>query len=143
MATPAPPVDRREFPARLAAVADTAAFALAFCQRHGIGTSAAMRLRLIVEELFTNSVRHGYGGDSDATVRIELTLIDGFIALAYEDSAPRYDPLARLSTLAAADMKALDRPPADLGTFLIGKLAAGAHYEYAGGCNRLRLVMQP
>jgi anti-sigma regulatory factor (Ser/Thr protein kinase) len=134
----------REFPARFAAVADTAGFALAFCERNGVSRQAAMRLRLIIEELFTNSIRHGYGGESDAVVRMELAMIEGYVALTYEDRAPPYDPLVRLSALASGDVEALAAPPTDsLGTFLIGKLAYGAHYAYEDGRNRLWLVMRP
>lgn len=136
--------DIREFPARFDAVADTAAFVLAFCERNGISRSTALRLRLIVEELFTNSVQHGYGGECDTPVRIALAMIEGYPTMEYEDSAPPYDPLARLSTLPADSVATLDAPPsAGLGLFLIGKLAYGARYAYEDGRNRLWLAMLP
>jgi anti-sigma regulatory factor (Ser/Thr protein kinase) len=37
----------------------TAAFATGFCARNGIDRTAALRLRLVIEELFTNTIRHG------------------------------------------------------------------------------------
>jgi len=133
----------REFPARLAALGDTADFALGFCERNGIARPTAMRLRLIIEELFTNSIRHGYRGESDAPVRMELAIIDGYPTLTYEDAAPPYDLVAHVSALESSDVAALDSPPTDsLGIFLIGKLAYGAHYAYEGGRNRLWLVMR-
>ncbi|MFO1324458.1 MAG: ATP-binding protein [Burkholderiales bacterium] len=144
MSQSTPSGDVRDFPARFAAVADTAAFALEFCGRRGIGRQAASRLRLVIEELFTNSVQHGYGGECDKTVRIALAMIDGYLTLQYEDSAPRYDPLQRLSTLPPDLVAALDAPPTDgLGVYLVGKLAYGARYEYEDGRNRLWLVMPP
>ena len=88
MAQPIPSSDTRDFPARFAAVAETADFALSFCERHGIGRPAAMRLRLVIEELFTNSIQHGYRGECDTPVHIGLAMIDGYLTVEYEDSAP-------------------------------------------------------
>jgi len=136
--------DVREFPARFVAVTDTADFALAFCGRNGIARQTALRLRLIIEELFTNSIQHGYRAESDIPIRIELAVIEGYPTLKYEDCAPPYDPLAQVSALASSDITALDSSPADgLGVFLIGNLAYGAHYAYEDGHNRLWLVMRP
>lgn len=123
---------------------DTAEFVLGFCGRNGIARPVALRLRLIVEELFTNSIRHGYRAESDTLVRVELALIEGHPTLVYEDTAPQFDPLARLSGLGSGDVMSLDTPPADgLGIFLIGKLAYGAHYAFEDGRNRLWLVLRP
>ena len=133
-----------EFPARFAAVTDTAEFALGFCERNGIARQSALRLRLIIEELFTNSIQHGYRAESDTPIRIELAVIEGYPTLKYEDSAPPYDPLTQMSALASRDITPLDSPPADgLGIFLIGNLAYGAHYAYEDGRNLLWLVMRP
>jgi serine/threonine-protein kinase RsbW len=137
-----PSGDVQEFPARFSAVPETAAFALTFCERHGIGRETALRLRLVIEELFTNSIQHGYRGECDTPVRIALAIIDGFLTVQYEDSAPPYDPLARLSALPSDQVTALATPPTEgLGVYLVGKLAYGARYDYEDGRNRLWLVM--
>ncbi|MFO1315113.1 MAG: ATP-binding protein [Burkholderiales bacterium] len=137
-----PSAEAREFPARFAAVADTAAFALDFCGRHGIERPAAQRLRLVIEELFTNSIQHGYRGECDTPIRIELAMIEGHVTVQYEDSAPQYDPLAQLSTLSAPAATSLDAATAGgLGIYLVGKSAYGADYTREDGRNRLRLVM--
>lgn len=144
MAQPTPSSDTRDFPARFAAVAETAAFALSFCERHGIGRPAAMRLRLVIEELFTNSIQHGYRGECDTPVRIGLAMIDGYLTVEYEDSAPAFDLLARMSTLPPDLVAPLSAPPTDgLGVYLVGKFVYGARYEYEDGHNRLWLVMPP
>lgn len=144
MSQSTPSGDAREFPARFTAVAETAAFALAFCERHGIGRPAAMRLRLVIEELFTNSIQHGYRGECDTPVRIALAIIDGHVTVQYEDSAPPFDVLARMSTLPPDLVAPLEAPPTDgLGVYLVGKFVYGARYEYEGGHNRLWLVMPP
>ena len=53
-----------------------------------------LRLTLVLEELFTNTVEHGYGGDSEAPVQITCDVERGRVAVTYEDAAPRFDPLA-------------------------------------------------
>jgi len=131
-----------EFPARMAALRDTAAFAQSFCERHGVERDDALRLKLVIEELFTNTVKHGHRCESDSPVRIRLTTSDGGVSVLYEDSAPRYDPLARLSA-APKDLGASveTRPVGGLGVYLLGQLVAGARYAYEEGRNRLWFTM--
>ena len=140
MSHSAPFEERAEFPARLAALRETAAFAQAFCGRYGIGRDHALRLTFVIEELFTNTVRHGYGDESDAPIRIALTIGEGRVSLFYEDSAPRYDPLARLSAPPAnLTAPAEARSVGGLGLYMLGQLVAGARYAYEEGSNRLWL----
>ena len=130
----------RTFPARLAALADTAAFVQEYCERHAVERTAALRLTLIVEELFTNTVRHGYRREGDMPIRIALARAESAVALLYEDAAPRHDPLAGADG-APPDLAAPveSRPVGGLGVRLVGELAAGARYAYEQGRNRLWL----
>jgi anti-sigma regulatory factor (Ser/Thr protein kinase) len=133
----------REFSARFAAVADTADFAFAFCERNGIPRQTALRLRLILEELLTNSIRHGYRAERDTGIRIELDVIGGCPAIVYEDSAPPYDPLTRMSAPPSGNDMSVDAPPGDgVGIVLIGNLTDRAQYVYEDGHNRLSLVVR-
>lgn len=142
MSHSAPSSEQAEFPARLAALPDTAVFAQAFCQRNGIGHDDALRLTIVIEELFTNTVQHGYRDECDAPIRIALAIGDGQVILLYEDSAPRYDPLARLSAPPSSLAAPIEsRPVGGLGVYLLGELVAGARYAYENGSNRLWLTM--
>lgn len=134
--------EQMQFPARLTMLHETAAFAQAFCARHGIVHDDAMRLTMIIEELFTNSVQHGYRGESDAPIRIALSVEIGGIGVLYEDSAPRYDPLAGLSSTPANLARPVEsRPIGGLGVYLVAQLVERSSYAYEEGCNRLRLTM--
>lgn len=133
--------ERGEFPARLASLPATADFVQAFCDRHRLSRTTALRLTLVVEELFTNSVTHGHGGDSGATIVIGLSLHAAGVRLGYADAAPRFDPRPRFdappeSLAALAD----EREPGGLGLHLVGQLAARVRYAYDGG-NRIVLVI--
>ena len=135
--------EHRVFEARLAMLAETAAFVESFCSRHGIARTDTLRLTLIVEELFTNTVTHGHGGDRDASIGIALSADAGEVSLIYEDTAPRYDPLAGFSTPPSAlDADVEARPIGGLGVFLVGQLVHDARYAYEEGRNRLWLKVR-
>ena len=135
--------EQRAYAARLAALSDAAAFAQDFCGRHGIGHRNASLLTLIIEELFTNTVRHGYRGDCDRPIRIALAAEAGAVTLFYEDEAPRYDPLAGLTAMPASLTTPMEfRPVGGLGVVLVGVLAQSARYAHEDGCNRLWLKLR-
>lgn len=132
------PRERREFVARLADLADAVEFVEAVAAAFGVERDDRLRLALIVEELFTNTVVHGHGGDTDAPVAIELIVDAGQVVLHYEDRAPPFDPRA------SADPSALEadvdeRRVGGLGVHLITRLAARVDHDHDGTGNRLRL----
>lgn len=121
----------------------TAAFAQGFCERNGIDRTAALRLTLVIEELFTNTISHGYRGECDAHIRIALAVNDGEVTLQYEDAAPEYDPRVRWSALPSSLAQPVEaRPVGGLGVYLVGELVSAARYVRAAGRNRLCLVLR-
>ena len=134
--------ERRVFAARLSALPHAAAFVDAFCARNRIGRADALRLTLVVEELFTNSVTHGYGGECDAPIELALAATAGEIALLYEDAAGPYDPLARYAAAPDHLLATVEsRPAGGLGIHLVRELVASARYAHEAGRNRLWLRM--
>jgi serine/threonine-protein kinase RsbW len=133
----------RIFKARMAALRDATVFVERFCNLHRIGRPDLLRLMLIVEELFTNTVTHGYGGESDAPIYISLRPDGDAVGLLYEDAAPQYDPLSQLSG-AAADLTASvdSRPIGKLGVHLVHQLTEDARYAHEDGRNRLWLRLR-
>src|SRR5688572_33182207 len=77
------------------------AFLEGFCASAGVGEHSCLRLNLVLEELFTNTVRHGHGGDCDAPVWVSLARDSGRVRITYEDTAPPFNPYAKLQTQAA------------------------------------------
>jgi anti-sigma regulatory factor (Ser/Thr protein kinase) len=127
----------RTFAARLERLPDLVAFVEAVAAVARLDRADALRLTLVVEELFANTIRHGHGGDSDQAVRVACEPRFGEVVLTYEDAAPPFDPVARIrATPGGAG------PPAEaggLGLLLIGALTAELAYVRAGGRNRLWL----
>jgi len=145
MTTPLPttPDEQREFTARLAMLSAAGEFAHAFCAHRGIGPRDALRLTLIIEELFTNTVCHGYRGDCDLPIRIRLGTEGHAVRMLYEDAAPAYDPLAGFAAASSRLAEPFEaRPVGGLGVVLVGELAQSARYAREDGWNRLWLTLR-
>ena len=137
-----PSGDHAVFPARLSALPETAAFARDFCERNSVSHDDALRLTFIIEELFTNTVQHGYRGESDAPIRVTLAMSGAHVTVLYEDAAPAYDPLALIHVKPSTLNDSLEsRPLGGLGSYLVGQLVVAATYAYEQGTNRLWLTM--
>lgn len=124
----------------MACLVDATAFVEAFCARHGVGHPDAMRLTLVVEELFTNTVEHGHGGDCEAPVHIALEARPEAIGLRYEDSAPAFDGLT-VGEPASVDAPLESRTEGGLGLLLIRRFATHVRYEREDGRNRWWIVL--
>jgi len=134
--------EQRHFPARMAMLAETAAFVESFCQHHGVGRDDALRITLIVEELFTNTIEHGFKGESDTLIGIGLVRGNDHIEVRFEDCAPAHDLMEHLrSSPASLDAPLEARPIGGLGMHLVGQLSASVRYAREEGMNRLWLVV--
>jgi len=134
-----PNVERRQtFRARLSEAPSLTAFLEAAVA--GLGDRLAMRLRLVVEELFVNTVTHGHGGDCDAPVEVTVRVADGHVVLTYVDVAPPFDPFADVhSPEAGAPLE--DLAVGGLGVFLVTKFATRYEYVRTGETNRITVEL--
>jgi serine/threonine-protein kinase RsbW len=111
-----------------------------YCVDAGVGREASGRLILVLEELFANTVEHGYSQVSGVVTEkhVWLTLAAGGegIEVVYEDAAPAHDPFAKA---AVPDYTG----PADswqvggVGVALVIKLGRKVSYDRAQGRNRV------
>ena len=110
------------------------------CAAGGLPREACLRLTLLVEELFTNTIVHGHGGDSEASVSLDCRVEPSRIRLTYEDAAPPHDPFAAIQT---PDDKAPaeDRPVGGLGVLIVATMAEEAEYRRVGDRNRIFLTV--
>ena len=99
-----------------------------------------MRLRLVVEELFVNTVTHGHGGDSDAPVEITILVAEDRVVLTYEDVAPPFDPFAHVYG-PEVGVSLENRTVGRLGVFLVTKFATRYEYVRAGEANRISVEL--
>lgn len=129
------------FHARLSEVGVVRHFVENFCAELGIARDRCLRLNLVLEELFVNTVQHGYRADSDAPVWMTLGLARGEVHVTYEDTAPPFNPYAHLPE-GAPDTTVEMRKVGGLGLLLTKELAATRDYSYVFGRNRVRLAMK-
>ena len=129
----------RSFPARLRAFEQVRALIEEFSALAELGREDRHKLTLIVEELFTNTVTHGFRGDSDSPVQFTLELTEAGVRLTYEDSAPRHDPIASgLRTDIDATINL--RQVGGLGVAIALGLTQDAAYDYVDGRNRVTMT---
>src|ERR1051325_7583193 len=122
------------FPARADAFTEVCAFVEGACDRAGVAHADALRVLLLVEELFVNTVDHGYGGDSDAPVRLTLAVSPAAIAIEYGDMAPPFDPFTRVAP--ESDVDDLEgRPVGGPGRRRITAMAHACAWAHRDGWN--------
>ena len=129
------------FPARFGALARVNAFLEGFCREAAIGREQCLRINLVLEELFTNTVRHGHGSESDAPVWVFLTRSASGLRLTYEDTAPPFNPYAQAGP-DHADVPLEQRKVGGLGVLMTRELAIAWDYAYLFGRNRIELALR-
>jgi anti-sigma regulatory factor (Ser/Thr protein kinase) len=128
------------FPSRKEALRDARAFLEAFCEGAGVARQSCLKLNLVVEELFLNTVKHGHRGGSDAPVWVTLASCDGEVCLTYEDHAAPFNPFGA-HTREMLEALAHTRREGGLGVLLAHGLVTGSEYAYLFGRNRIRLTL--
>jgi serine/threonine-protein kinase RsbW len=128
------------FSARASELGRISTFLNDFCTRQGVAREHCLKLNLVVEELFTNTVRHGHRGDSDSPVWVSVDAGPAAVHVTYEDTAPPFNPYALL--MPTPDTTLSLRKVGGLGVLLTRELAATRDYAYLFGRNRIRLTLR-
>jgi serine/threonine-protein kinase RsbW len=119
---------------------DARGFVDVFCEAAAIPKDVCLKGRLVLEELFLNTVKHGHKGGSDAPIWIRLSADGEKLAVTYEDRAPPFNPFP-------ADREAIvrtiekNRTEGGLGVILMHDLAHAATYSYLFGRNRIQITI--
>lgn len=107
----------------------------------GLGADDTVRLALIVEELFINSVTHGGPPTGPAgQVRLSCWMPQPeSIRVDYRDRGDRFNPLTdgpAVPEPAGQIIDYLSRRTGGVGLWLLRHYAREAEYDYLNGCNR-------
>jgi serine/threonine-protein kinase RsbW len=108
------------------------------CRTASIDDDLAFRARIVVEELFTNAIKYGYGGECDRPVRIRLAM-GTVLTLIYEDDAPPFDPTVWRGAAQRPDQ----RPEGQAGIDMVVGLSSSVKYAQVAGGNRLTIILEP
>lgn len=118
---------------RLAAAIDS------FCAPLAPSPQELMSLHLVLEELVTNVINHGYIDGQSHTFTVALSARpDRLVTAVITDDAPAFDPLGCAAIDTSLPLE--DRPIGGLGVHLVKNLARSAHYERRNGKNILTLT---
>jgi anti-sigma regulatory factor (Ser/Thr protein kinase) len=109
-----------------------------YCRQAGIEQEETARILIVVEELFTNSIKHGYRGECQHPIRLRLSARPT-VELVYEDEAGPFDP-TKWACGQELGKDPEQRSVGRTGIALVMGLARSAVYERAGAINRLTLA---
>ncbi len=123
--------DDREYP-RLREFMDSA------CQQAGCSPGQRTRVQLVVEELFSNTVKYGRRGAAPASVTITVDFEGRHpMTVHYEDDAPKHDAFGQPDTDEDFKRTVTSRRVGGLGIVLVRELGKDVNYSWAGGKNRV------
>lgn len=124
--------DNREYP-RLQEFVNRA------CEQANCSPGQRMRVQLVVEELFSNTVKYGSGGAAPVSVTVSVEIRDGDepLTMRYEDDAPKHDAFDQGSLEDELKASVTRRRVGGLGILLIRELGKNVQYEWSGGKNRV------
>jgi serine/threonine-protein kinase RsbW len=105
------------------------------CARTKLPRDTTSRLQIVVEELFTNTIKYGYGGESERPVLLRLRG-SPCVSLVYQDAAPPFDPTRWRET---APSPVADEQVGRRGIAMVLGLAESVLYERLPEGNRLTL----
>jgi serine/threonine-protein kinase RsbW len=108
------------------------------CGTWKIDKTLVSRARIVVEELFSNTIKYGYGGECERQVRLRLTPHPE-LTLTYEDDAAPFNPLIWKAQPDEA-LPLGERPIGQAGIAMVIGLAANVSYQRIGGANCLTVI---
>ncbi len=115
------------------------AYLEAVASEYGLTSRTVGVLRLMLEELMTNSIMHGRAPPS-APIEIVVTVTDGETRILYSDAGFPFDPRCELPPESRFD-DLDDRPIGKLGWPLILHYCSFEDYTFAKGRNRMRFTL--
>jgi len=127
-----------EFRREIEAIGDIFVFLETFTDGQEIDEKTAFCINLVVEELFTNMVRHNEGGGDQITVSIER--LDNRVHLELVDiNVEPFDP--ETAEVPPVEAGIEERRPGGLGIYLVKKMVDDLNYEYEIENRRMRITV--
>lgn len=107
--------------------------------------TSRLRAETALEELFANTVHHGYGDASGHTVWFGVLETEQELLIHYQDAAPAFDPFAQLEEhiINTLDAPLENRPVGGLGRLMVTRLADSTLYARIGERNCVELRFSP
>ena len=94
-------------------------------------------LNLVLDEIVTNLIEHGYDDDAEHVIEIRLALADGELFVEVEDDGRPFDPLA--ASAPELGTAPSERPIGGLGLLFVRRSVDAIEHRRVGERNLLRL----
>jgi anti-sigma regulatory factor (Ser/Thr protein kinase) len=135
-------------PARMESMIELQAALREAAHLAGLEEACILRAELVLEELLTNSIVHGYSqctlqAQSSACVWVRFEIKQASLNICYQDAAIAYNPLEYAQGFLQSMgnvQSVLDRQTGGLGCVLIKQLSDSSHYAFENGRNQLFLT---
>lgn len=103
----------------------------------GLSEDSLFTVHLALDEIVSNTIRHGYDDSAHHRIRILLELKNGELFMTIEDDAAEFNPLRAPEPDFSVPLK--ERKIGGLGIFLVRKVMDGFSYERCGQKNIVTL----
>ena len=107
---------------------------------HGIDGDAAYALRLAIEELGSNVIRHGFDDKDVHDISLRLSVLPGFIELVIEDDGRPFDPSQPRHLKTPESLE--KAPTGGMGLSLVSEIAGPIEYQRINARNRTTVRIQ-
>ena len=108
-----------------------------FKARHSLGEEDANAIHVVLDEVLSNSIRHGLGNAKAHEIAVTLELSGGEIMVEVEDDGVAYDPTQAPAAMLEGTLD--ERTGGGLGITFIRALTHSIEYRRVDGRNRLVL----
>jgi anti-sigma regulatory factor (Ser/Thr protein kinase) len=108
-----------------------------FCREQGLGADVEFDLNLVLEELFTNAVRHGDCGGVLGAAEVRLAMLANGVRVEYADCGTPFEPLSAPPPDVTVPLE--ERRMGGLGIHLVRQIMRDFEYQRSGGWNRSRM----
>lgn len=116
------------------AINDAMAQIAGFAELAKLASEETIKLQLVIEELMTNSIRHG-GATSESQIEVELLSLDDRVTIQYVDHGKPFDPIAYQPPSPE------DQGDAGYGWVLIRGICRDIAYSREGTLNKMSLAL--
>lgn len=123
-----------------AALAEAQKGVHAFVSSHSVSSEAAYAIRLSIEELVSNIIRHGFDDHEPHEIGVCLEILPRSIELTIEDDGRPFDPnsVAAVSVPSSLD----EAPTGGMGLSLVRTIAGPIEYRRLDDRNLVRLRIE-
>ncbi|MDR0392679.1 MAG: ATP-binding protein [Puniceicoccales bacterium] len=118
---------------------DVVSFVEKICKQAGLSEKSFIPIAIVIEEIFTNIVRHAYGKDVMGTIKVNCRIHPEArkIEIVFVDDGKAYNPLEQKDPDITLPVE--KRAVGGLGILIVKKWVDDIRYTYEHGCNHLSI----